>query len=574
MDNNNLLIAILLSILILAGYQYFYVAPQQHRVQQEVLAEKLAQETKPADIGGPSLTFRERNVVLKDTPRLAIETPQLHGSINLKGGEIDDLSLGHYRETVDPDSPAVVLLSPSGSAAPNLPYYAEFSWLADSAATPVPNATTEWKADSKALTPQHPVKLNWNNGQGLVFERTVSVDDQFMFTVVDNVRNTGTSPVTLYPYGLVARQGSPVKKSSYVLHEGPIGVLNGTLQEYTYKKLMDDKKKADTSEGGWLGITDKYWLVAMVAPADEKLTAGFTYNAAGQADPALGYFQTDFRGAAVTIAPGTSIDHQMMLFAGAKRQTLLEHYKKIDNIPLFDRAIDFGWFWFLTIPFLHLLGFLTKTLGSFAFAILVFTVGLKLITLPLSLKSNHSMSRMKTIQPEVARIKERYAEDKVKQSHEMMELYKREGINPLAGCVPTLIQIPIFFALYKVIYVGIEMRQAPFYGWIKDLSVPDPSSVFNLLGTIPWTPPAALQIGIWPVLMGCSMFLQQRMSPQPPDKSQARMFMFMPIMFTYMLRAMPAGLVIYWTWSNLLSILQQWYIMRQDAKRKSNILEK
>jgi YidC/Oxa1 family membrane protein insertase len=374
--------------------------------------------------------------------------------------------------------------------------------------------------------------------------------------------------VTLYPFGTVARQGLPTAPTRAAVHEGGLGVLGGTLQEYKYKKLMDDGKQTLSSTGGWLGITDKYWLVAMIPPQDEKLTGEFTYNRSGTADPTMGFFQSDFRGNPVTIAAGTAVEQTSHLFAGAKRVGLLDHYAEQYSIPHFDRAIDFGWFYFLTRPFLYLLAMLAHAVGSIGFAILLFTVLLKLVTLPLSLKSYHSMARMKALQPELKHIQERFADDKVRQSQEMMELYKREKVSPLSGCVPTLIQIPIFFALYKVLYVNIEMRQAPFYGWIHDMSAPDPTSAFNLFGVIPLDLPSALHIGAWPVLMGLSMFLQQRLSPQPPDKSQARMFMLMPIIFTYMLARMPAGLVIYWTWSNLLGIAQQWFIMNRDAKRK------
>jgi len=432
----------------------------------------------------------------------------------------------------------------------------------------VPTAQSEWKADGNKLSQDHPLKLIWDNGQGLTFERAITVDDHFMFTITDHVRNAGSAPVTLYPFGLIARQGNPVTRSISVLHEGPLGVLNGTLEEYKYKKLMEEGKKTEDSEGGWVGITDKYWLVAMVPQENEKIAAEFTYNRAAQNDPNQGYFQADFRGAPMTVVAGATAEHTSHLFAGAKRLRLLDQYGERYDIPHFDRAIDFGWFYFLTKPFLYLLDFLGRWLGSFGIAILLFTVALKIITLPLSLKSYHSMARMKALQPEMKRIQERFADDKVRQGQEMMEFYKREKVNPMAGCVPQLIQIPIFFALYKVLYVGIELRQAPFYGWIRDMSAPDPTSVFTLFGALPITLPAALHIGAWPLVMGCSMFLQQRLSPQPPDKTQARMFMFMPILFTYMLAQMPSGLVIYWTWSNLLSIAQQWFIMRKDAKKK------
>jgi YidC/Oxa1 family membrane protein insertase len=332
---------------------------------------------------------------------------------------------------------------------------------------------------------------------------------------------------------------------------------------------MDSGKEIEQSTGGWLGITDKYWLVAMIPAQDEKLTAQFAYNRADQKDPTMGFFQSDYRGDAVSVAAGDSYQNITHLFAGAKRIKLLDRYADQFSIPHFDRAIDFGWFYFMTKPFLYLLAMLASAVGSIGLAILLFTVLLKVLTLPLTLKSTHSMSRMKKLQPELKALQERYADDKMRQSQEMMELYKREKVSPVSGCVPMLIQIPIFFALYKVLYVNIEMRHAPFYGWITDMSAPDPTTVFNAFGMLPFNLPVALQIGAWPILMGISMFLQQRLSPQPPDKSQARMFMFMPILFTYMLAHMPAGLVIYWTWSNLLGIAQQWFIMGRDAKKKT-----
>jgi YidC/Oxa1 family membrane protein insertase len=568
MDNNNLIVAVILSVAILVGFQLLYVKPHQEQYRQQVLAQKVELAKNGAALPDTATVMRDRAEIVRENPRVAINTPQLRGSINLKGARFDDLSLVQYRQTVADESPNVVLLSPAGSAEPNNAYYVDDSWLGDDGVA-VPNSQTVWKAEGGELSQAHPVTLTWDNGQGLQFQRTISVDDHFMFTIADHVVNKGGAAVTLYPFGAVARQGNPVVKSSSVLHEGPLGVVDGTLEEYKYKKLIEDGKKIVQSKGGWLGITDKYWLVAMVPPQDDSLTAEFAYSGAGQTDPNQGFFQSDFRGAPVKIAAGTSVDRKTLLFAGAKRVRLLDSYATQLDIPHFDRAIDFGWFYFLTKPFLYLLEFLGQWFGSFGIAILVFTVGLKLITLPLSLKSYHSMSRMKALQPEMKRIQERFADDKPRQSSEMMELYKREKVSPVSGCLPTLIQIPIFFALYKVLYVGIELRQAPFFGWIHDMSVADPTSVFTAFGLAPWNLPAAMHIGAWPILMGCSMFAQQKLSPQPPDKAQANMFMVMPIVFTYMLAQMPAGLVIYWTWSNLLSIAQQWFIMSRDAKRKA-----
>jgi len=566
--NNNVFLAVILSFGILLGFQYFYVKPQQQAAHSQYLAQRVEKQGKDAIAVDAPQNLHDRADIVKESPRVAIATPQLSGSVDLKGARLDDLMLTQYHETEAPDSPDITLLSPSGSALPHNAYYAEFSWLADNSNVQVPTSDTQWSADGQPLTPDHSVQLTWDNGQGLKFTRTIAVDAQAMFTVTDRVTNSGAAPVTLYPFGTIARQGIPPTVGSAVIHEGALGVIDGTLEEYKYKKLIDIGKQAEESTGGWLGITDKYWLVAMIPPQDEKLTAEFAYNRAGATDPNMGFFQSDFRGSAMIVAPRSSIEHVDHLFAGAKRVTLLDHYADQYNIPHFDKAIDFGWFYFLTKPFLYLLALLANWVGSIGLAILLFTVLLKVATLPLSLKSYHSMARMKALQPEMKAIQERYPDDKMRQSQETMELYKREKINPLSGCFPMLIQIPIFFALYKVLYVNIEMRQAPFYGWIHDMSAPDPTSVVNLFGALPFAPPTFLHIGAWPLLMGISMFLQQKLSPQPPDKSQARIFMLMPIIFTYMLAAMPAGLVIYWTWSNLIGIAQQWFIMSRDLSGK------
>ncbi|MGB9154021.1 MAG: membrane protein insertase YidC [Alphaproteobacteria bacterium] len=576
--NNNIFLALVLSLAILFGFNFLYTKPHQEAAHNAYLAQQnaLHEVNKPgegqaagASPAGDMQNLRDRAAILKETPRIAVTTPELSGSINLKGARFDDLSLTLYRETEDKDSPAIILLSPAGSAQPQMAYYADFSWLADSQNIAVPTADTLWTADSQSLTPDHPVKLSWNNGQGLVFERTISVDEHVMFTVTDRVVNTGGAPVTLYPFGTVARQGIPPVVGRSVVHEGALGVLGGTLEEYKYKKLMDSGKQTEDSTGGWLGITDKYWLVAIAPPQDETMTAEFTYNRAGAVDPAMGFFQSDYRTAPVTVGAGGNVEHVSHLFAGAKRIKLLDAYTVQYKIPHLDHAIDFGWFYFLTRPFLYLLAFLVHGVGSIGLGILLFTVLLKVATLPLSLKSYHSMAKMKALQPEMKHVQERFPDDKMRQSQEMMALYKREKVSPMSGCLPTVIQIPIFFALYKVLYVNIEMRQAPFYGWIHDMSAPDPTSVLTLFGVIPVDLPIAFHIGAWPILMGLSMFLQQKLSPQPTDKSQARIFMFMPIMFTYMLARMPAGLVIYWTWSNLLGIAQQWFIMRKDASKKA-----
>jgi len=551
------------------GFQYGYVKPHKEAMRSRYLAHQVEETTKKAQEKYGTQNLRPRDILIKETGRVEISTPELVGSINLKGARIDDLSLKNYRETLDRNSPSIVLFSPYGSAEPHPAYYAEFGWLTNDAGVEMPSPDTVWQSDASALTPDRSVRLTWTNSKGIKFERTISVDDQAMFAISDRVTNSSKDNLSLYPFGAVVRQGVPHDLSSSAVHEGALGVFNGKLEEHKYTDLIEDEKKAADSTGGWLGITDKYWLAALIPPQDEKLIGEFIYNKAGASTPEKGFFKGDFRGSPVSISAGESIEYNTKLFAGAKRVNLLDKYAAQYDIPNFDRAIDFGLYYFLTRPFLYLLSTIEHAVGSMGLAILIFTVLLKVVTLPLSLKSYHSMSRMKALQPEIKRLQERYADDKVQQSQEIMELYKRERISPVSGCVPILIQIPIFFALYKVLYVNIEMRQAPFYGWIQDMSVADPTSVFNLFGYFDYTVPAALHIGLWPVLMGISMFLQQKMSPQPTtDKAQANMFKIMPVIFTYMMAKMPAGLVIYWTWSNLLGVIQQWYIMRKDENLK------
>ncbi|MDD3287639.1 MAG: membrane protein insertase YidC [Alphaproteobacteria bacterium] len=561
MNNSNFIVAVALSIAILIGFQYFYEQPRIEAAQQQHLMQKLAKEVKPPPKEEVAVVRRERQAIISEGKRVKIDTPELKGSINLKGARIDDLSLINYQTTADQNSQKIVLLSPVGSADPDQPYYAEFGWLGEN--LPVPDNATEWQSDTKELSVSKPVHLTWNNGQGLLFERTIAIDEHFMFTITDRVKNSSNGTVLLYPFGLIARHGKPQTQDLFIMHEGPMGALNGTISEYKYKDLMSKNKIVTQSDGGWIGFTDKYWLVALIPSQDEKISASFTYDRGSDPNPDKGLFQSDFRSTPVSLASGATAEKRLHLFAGAKSLRMLDQYAGQLNIPHFDRSIDFGWFYFLTKPFLYLLDYLGSVFGNFGLAILAFTVLLKLATMPLSLKSYRSMARLKEIQPELQKIQEKYKEDKMAQSAQMMELYKREKVSPMSGCLPNLIQIPIFFALYKVLFVSIEMRHAPFYGWIHDLSAADPTSVLTLFGTLPWS--FMPHLGVWPLLMGISMFMQQKLSPQPPDKTQARMFLFLPIIFTFMLSQVAAGLVIYWTLSNLLGIGQQWFIMKRSG---------
>ncbi len=590
-DNRNMIIAIALSVAILLGWQFFFGMPQAERQrqaaeQQRIAAQHEAQKAEgatpasgaapapgalpgpvPQASGAPGVTKpMSREQAVDATPRALIETPRLKGSISLKGGRVDDLLLTEYHETVDPKSPNIVLLSPSG--APN-PFYAEFGWAsAAGAGVKVPGPDTLWTSAGGALTPQAPLVLTWDNGDGLTFRRTFTVDDHYMFAVKDEVDNKTTNAITLYPYALVSRHGVPHTAGFYILHEGLIGVLgdNG-LQEVTYAKMDKEKPQTFSATGGWLGITDKYWAATVIPEQNVKFDAKFSSAMLGGVQT----FQTDFLAAPKTVEPGGSIASRSQLFAGAKVVQVVDGYQKTYGIDRFDLLIDWGWFYFITKPLFLALDWIYKLVGNFGVAILIVTVILKGIFFPLANKSYASMAKMKAVQPELTAIRERYADDKARQQQAMMELYKKEKINPVAGCLPILIQIPVFFALYKVLFVTIEMRHAPFFGWIRDLSAPDPTTVFNLFGLIPWDPGsvpvlgAYLMLGAWPIIMGITMWVQMKLNPAPPDPTQQVIFNWMPVIFTFMLAHFAAGLVIYWAWNNTLSVAQQALIMKRNG---------
>jgi YidC/Oxa1 family membrane protein insertase len=503
--------------------------------------------------------------------RIGINTPKLHGSISLIGGRLDDLALATYRETIDPKSPAIVLLSPAGTQDP---YFIDVGWSAGDKSL-VPGMETQWKAATDAaLTPTHPVELTWDNGKGLTFTRKIAVDDNYLFTVTQSVTNHGEAAVTLYPYGFIWREGKPPVSPSYLLHEGPIGVVDGTLKEIKYASLKGEKPVEQSTTGGWLGFTDKYWLTALIPDQTTEVNTGFRFTGTTDAS-AIERYQTDYLGNAVTVAPGGNAGTSDHIFAGAKEVKLLDQYEAQLHIPRFDRAIDFGWFYWITKPIFLFLDFLNGKIGNFGIAIMLLTLSIKILFFPLANRSYRAMSKMKLLQPEIQKLRDKFGEDKAKLNQEVMALYKRVGANPMAGCLPIFVQIPVFFSLYKVLYVTIEMRQAPFYGWIHDLSVPDPTTWLNLFGLIPWDPSIAftlpligsflplVSIGAWPLIMGVTMFLQQKLNPAPADPVQAKMMMALPLVFTFMLGQFPAGLVIYWSWNNLLSIAQQWMIMHR-----------
>jgi YidC/Oxa1 family membrane protein insertase len=515
----------------------------------------------PAVPGGLVSKKQARDVVLAKNPRFEIDTPSLSGSISLKGGRIDDLVLRKYRVKVDKNADKVEFFSPSGS---EHPLYAEYGWsVAPGSTTKVPNSQTLWKAEGgTALTPSTPVTLVYDNGEGVTFRRTISVDEDYLFTVRQTVENKTAKPITLYPYALISRHEMPKIAGFYILHEGLIGVLGEEgLQEVDYKEILEEKSKTYRGTTGWLGLTDKYWAAAVIPEQTTAYEAHFSGSQRGQSTK----FQADYLLGAVVVPAGGTGEVSGLLFAGAKKVTLIDGYAKKYNIKQFDLLIDWGWFYFITKPMFQALHFFYGLVGNFGVAILLVTIIVKLLFFPLANKSYESMSKMKKLQPEMQKIRERFKDDKVRQQQEMMALYQKGGANPLSGCLPVIIQIPVFFSLYKVLFVTLEMRHAPFFGWIQDLSAPDPTSIFNLFGLLPFSAPTFMAVGVWPLLMGITMWVQMKLNPQQGDPTQQMIFNWMPVVFTFMLASFPAGLVIYWAWNNLLSVIQQWYIMHKNG---------
>jgi YidC/Oxa1 family membrane protein insertase len=582
-NNRNYILAIALSVLILVGWQFLYIGPKMEAQRLAEIAQKKLDMQNPAQpavdgaaakqpgaapavqpgtalpAGEAASAALSREQALASTGRIAISTQALSGSISLTGGRLDDLQLKDYRETVDPKSPLISLLNPAGLAEG---FFAELGYIGGDSTGTVPGQTTVWSVSgNNQLTDKTPVTLTYVNDKGLTFTRTISVDDHYMFTVKDSIRNDGTSPVSLSSYGRVSRHNIPKTPSIYVLHEGFIGVIgeNG-LQEQVYKTIEKKPVEFASTTGGWIGITDKYWAAAIIPQQDKSYESRFSYFGTGQT-----LYQADYKTAALTIAPGETASNTSLVFAGAKEVALIDGYKSSLSIPQFDLMIDWGWFYFFTKPMFKMMDFFFHYFGNFGVAVLVTTIVVKLVFFPIATRQYASMANMKKVQPKIEELKVKFADDRQGLQTAMMELYKTEKINPIAGCWPVLLQIPVFFSLYKVIYVTIEMRHAPFFGWIRDLSAPDPTSLFNLFGLLPFHPPAALMIGVWPLIMGATMFIQMRMNPTPPDPAQAMIFTWMPVIFTFMMATFPSGLIIYWAWNNTLSVIQQGIIMKRHG---------
>ncbi|MFN7010307.1 MAG: membrane protein insertase YidC [Allorhizobium sp.] len=578
-NNRNYFIAIALSVLIVLGWQYFIMGPrieaqrlaEQARLEQEAQTPQ-AQPNPAAPAGTVSGALpgtnaqasaeTNREEAIAKSPRVAIDTPALVGSINLSGARFDDLKLKEYRETVDPTSPIITLFNPADTKDG---YFTELGYIAGENAGAVPGPATVWTlAEGDKLTQTTPVTLSFTNEAGLTFLRKISVDEHYMFTIEDTIQNAGTAAASVAPYGRITRYNKPTTASVYVLHEGFLGVLgaeNG-LTEESYGDIEEEAVTGAKATGGWLGITDKYWAAALVPQQTLAFETRFSHFTDGQPR-----YQADFKNDAVSIAPGQAASVKQLVFAGAKEVPVVDDYEASYSIPKFDLMIDWGWFYFITKPMFKMMDYFYRLVGNFGVAILLTTIVVKALFFPLANKQYASMANMKRVQPKMEELKVKHGDDKMALQQAMMQLYRDEKINPVAGCWPVLLQIPVFFALYKVIYVTIEMRHAPFFGWIQDLSAPDPTTFINLFGLLPFEGPTFLHLGVWPIIMGITMWLQMRMNPTPPDPTQAMLFNWMPLIFTFMLGSFPAGLVIYWAWNNTLSIAQQSIIMKRHGAK-------
>ncbi len=567
-DQRNLVIAVVMSALLVVAWQIMVEIPKRQELakwqalqeQKKVEAAQIEQAEKAAEAAAPA-TPKTREERLALSPRVGIHSGTLTGSVSLKGLRFDDLRLNKYHETRDPSSPTVILLSPAGGADA---YFMQAGWLAEKDGPAVPDENSQWSADGRSVEPGKPVTFRWENGAGITYTVTAALDEDYMFTLTQGVENNSGGAISVSPYAFINRAYPDTGMHNYILHEGPLGVLDGALSEITYKELREEGPKTFDNAKGWLGVTDKYWLTALV-PDKDSFKAGVSHYKSKEQDR----YQAEVTHPALEISSGSRMQTHTRFFAGAKEIEALDAYAMGNAdagrapIPLFDRAVDFGVLYFLTKPMFLLLNFFFTHAGNFGVAILLMTIVIKLLMFPLANKGYHATTAMRALQPEMAALKEKHGEDKVKMQQELIALYKREKVNPAAGCFPILVQIPVFFALYKVLFVTIEMRHAPFIGYLKDLSAPDPTNIFTLFGLIPIDLPPILHVGLLPILMGFTMWVQMRQQPKPTDPVQAKMISIMPYFLTFLLASMPAGLVLYWTWSNLLSIVQQWVITRK-----------
>lgn len=556
-DKRNLIIFVLASLLLWFAFEHFVIGPRVEEVRkQQALIEKNAPETKLAKAEIEKIRPREEKI--SSTKRITLSNPELMGTIPVVGNRIDDISLKNYFTELKGDKP-VILMSPSET---EFPLYAETGWLAEQSNVKLPDKNTEWaiKGNDK-LTPETPVTMTWSNGEGLNFERTYKIDDHYMVTVINKVTNTTDKTIDLYPFSSVTRRNFPHDHGKGIGYEGPLGYIADELHEIKYSDLEEKNVQKFTSLTGWIGFGEKYWLSALIPPQMEQST--FTFQSTPNLkDPKLSVYQVDVRGEKESLTTGQSVEETMNIFVGAKKVEILEKYEETIGIKHFDLAVDFGVLYFLTKPLYFLLTLFYGWVGNFGVAIIMLTFLVRGAVYPLASKSYRSFASLKKVAPQMAEIKERYGNDKPRLHQELVKLYETEKVNPMAGCFPILLQMPIFFAIYKVMAIAVEMRHAPFFGWIHDLSAHDPLTIFNLFGLIPWDPPSFMMIGPWSILMLVLMLIQKELNPPPQDKIQKDMIFWMPWIMTFVLSSFASGLVIYWAFSNLLSVLQQAYIMR------------
>lgn len=559
-DSRNLLLALIISSIILGLWQYFIEMPRKKLQAEAMRTQQKIERTIEVKKEAAAATAKSRGELLAESERLPIRTDYLHGSLALKGLRLDDLTLARYKTTLDAKSPEVVLLSP---AYDKDGYFTEIGWTAtNDASITLPGKDTVWTPDGTELVAGKPLTLSWTNPQGITFKAVIALDEKYMFTVTQSAVDASGKVVPLQTYAYLNRVMDLDKNLVALVHEGPIAVHDNILKNYPYRNVKTDAQPEliSTENSGWVGITDKYWFTSLI-PEDRKFTSKIE-----------SYFSKDGHQRFHVEYTSSAAKNETVLriFAGAKELNVLDAYAKQYNIALFDRSVDFGMFYFLTKPIFHMLTFFYSIVGNFGVAILILTIIVKLVMYPLADKSYKSMAAMSALRPKMQDIQDRNKNDRQKLNQEMIELYKREKVNPASGCLPILLQIPVFISLYNALYVTIEMRHAPFYGWIKDLSVADPSNLFNLFGALEWTPPGILHLGIWPILMAITMYVQQQQSPPPTDPTQAKIIKYMPLFFLFLFSSVASGLVIYWTWSNVLSILQQAHIKRkynQDHKK-------
>ena len=558
MENRNVLVAVILSTLVIMIWQFEYA-------DQYTEQENIQTQTEQVDQNKPIAPSLDKNIkvekkisredAIKDVERVSFENDKIKGSISLTGALIDDVILKNYDVDQTTDSKKVVLLNPKQI---NDSYFLETGWATSGNET-VPDNQTKWEVKgNQTLKPNQPITLEWDNQKGLTFSKKIEIDDEYLITVNEEVKNNSNQKVDLFHYAQISRKEKPDISNFYILHEGLIGVFDENLKEEDYDDIEEDKQSFKGSKG-WLGITDKYWLTAIIPEKGKKFNAEFSYDKSFKAN----YIITD----PTTINVSKSGSNISKIFIGAKEVSVVDGYAEKQGIHKFDLAIDWGWFYFFTKPLFFVIDYLFKFSGNFGVAIILLTAGVRLLFFPLANYSFASMAKMKALQPEMQRLKDLYKDDKQKIQLEMMNLYKKEKVNPVSGCLPVLIQIPFFFAIYKMLFVTIEMRHTPFYGWIQDLSAADPTSIFNLFGLIPWDPPSFLMIGAWPIIMGVTMYIQQKLNPAPPDPVQAKIFMFFPFILTIMLASFPSGLVIYWSVNNILTMAQQYVIIRKTKIR-------